>query len=118
MCLDRKSNWHKKVKVSRIGFKEFRRNDEGRLVFRYFGERVKSNTWLKAKQKDVVSSNNSRYKTGFHIYIVNNRQYKNLYGHIYKVKFRGIICSGHQNGKRVIVAKEMFVFPKQKGRNR
>jgi hypothetical protein len=117
MCLLTSARYRLK---NSIGYKEFDYN-KGRLHFKFFNcyKRLPIGKWLKEedyreqKSVDRIGYQNISkwYKTGFHIY-VDNPLYAGIYSGIRKVKFRKVVAKGWQDGRKVIVAKEMYIFKK------
>jgi len=115
MCLDKLQNF--KIK-SNIGYKEFSQKDDGHLDFENFGnkKRIPIGKWINEKdyrtredrfiKKVFAGKGDGQYELGFHFFL---RQ--DTYGNRRKIKFRGILAKGYQYGERVIVAKEIYIFP-------
>jgi hypothetical protein len=77
-------------------------------------KRIKVGVWVKDKSKGMLPTGGSRdpkYRKGFHI----NLTWHGARGWArpFKVQFRGVVARGSQNGKEVVVAREIRILPGQ-----
>lgn len=112
MCLDEVTG--KPEKKDGVGYKEFTGDEYHHLSFLIFspkgeGARVKYNHWYKDNNtKDLgIGYNKPSYPAGFHIY-----QEKPKYNNVRRVSYKGAHTIGEQDGRVVIVAKEIFIHKK------
>jgi len=70
----------------------------------YGNREVPLDKWLTATEKDVTASDSQSYKSGFHIY-----EEKTPKDRRRRVYFRYVTAIGAQDGKNVLIAREMYV---------
>lgn len=107
MCLD---TIDKTITVeSGTGYKRFGRDDYNHLRAEFRSTRFPIGKWLEDKKKKPISGPaGMQYPTGFHIYLARPGP---LTGITRKVLFDNVVAQGKQDGKRVVVAKRIFVEP-------
>jgi len=116
MCLVSISKYQ--VKTT-IGYKKFD-NNNGHLFFQFRGrmQQLPIGKWIKEidyRSRDDIeiewihADREGKYHPGFHVYL-------DKYGdtNLRKVKFRNILVKGWQSGSKVVVAKEIYIFPLRK----
>lgn len=125
MCLDIITT-PKKLNTQGMGYKIFHKTKRGNLYFYYsgIGKQVPLpiETWLNEKKyrssvdkkTETILTTSASYPMGFHIYLNKKLVSGCLYGRdvIVSVKFRKAHTKGKQDGKNIIVAKEIFI-PKE-----
>jgi hypothetical protein len=78
------------------------------LSFTNFGGAVKLDTWLVASEvrppMNITASDGKVYKAGFHAYAEDKAR-----SSVRRVYLRKITCIGDQDGKKALVAQEMYV---------
>jgi len=123
MCLYKFGKFNTRKK---IGFKIF--NDENHYLSSYIRgsmKRLPVGKWLNEKDyRDKTDFNMKylrtedkyeNYKFGWHIYYYkSDENYFSSWCVKRKVKFRKIVAKGYQDGKRIVVAKEIYIIPLKK----
>jgi len=68
---------------------------------------VPLDTWIKAEVQSIKAGDSKYYETGFHVY---EDDPKKKHGSKFRrVYVRFITCRGEQDGKKVLIAREMYV---------
>lgn len=118
MCLDIVSDRAKKhVKQERnflVGWKYFS-TEYNYLMLCFSRRRVKVDQWIKdTKDYKIPRTGRPRYQTGFHIYL---KAPNDLFDPYYrKVYYKKPVAWGYQDGKPVVVARELFIIRKRRRR--
>jgi hypothetical protein len=75
--------------------------------------RITTGVWVKDKARGtlVASFSRTRYPKGFHI--SKTRKGANAWGIPVKVRFRGVVARGKQNGCVTVVAREILILKGQ-----
>lgn len=112
MCLTRIDTLYDKPSDLIVsGWKEFG-GTTPQPKFMNFGTVVKLDEWIAAGDikvpMDIKASDGKLYKAGFHVY---DGEYPSLR----RVYLRRITCVGDQDGKRCVIAQEMYVPSNESG---
>ena len=79
------------------------------------GDTMPVGVWIRDKKICHIPTIDASYKCGFHIY--HSKESLERYGekkkYHYKVYYRNVVASGYESSHRVIVAKEIFICPKE-----
>lgn len=113
MCL---SSIDKKTrKGNGTGYKVFAMDDSYHPHFCIQGgrARVRYGVWMKDESRGVILiASTSHYKKGYHIYVnLSDAEHwhDRNYEVIRKVSYKNVVTSGAQIGKRIIVAREIYI---------
>lgn len=95
----------------RVGYKIFERTSDS-CKFAYYRGHVpfKFNEWLRAIPAAISSQKGQVYEAGFHIYKRAPRHNVSSYV-VFRVRYRGVICSGIDGNWPTVVAREMMILP-------
>jgi hypothetical protein len=111
MCLSKVTTTYDKPSDLIVdGWKEFSGKGNS-LSFSAMGGTVALDVWLQASAstaKDLTATDGKKYKVGFHIYAgdVFERYSSYRYRRVY---LRRITCIGDQDGKKCVIAQELYV---------
>ncbi len=98
-----------------VGWKYFRSDASSHLEFAYYGGRVNYNTWLKDKAKGMIPKQcgGFSYHKGYHVYVNKEDAVFAAFGEqIRRVEYREVVASGRQDGRQVVVARQILIHKK------
>lgn len=110
MCLESlKEEYESPSNMIMDGWKEFD-GVGNNLTFQIDGQLVVFDKWLTAKETRIsgLILGGESYTSGFHVYC-NDEEIRKTWGHYRHVYIRKVTYLGRQDGKDVVVAKEMYV---------
>jgi len=121
MCLDVLTKRYKKPSTKEVvGYKMFEYAGD-KIHFPYYGlhgrKEVPRGRWLESSYEKIrfdwvgPASDVNCYPSGFHVFAKKSDAIARAcsYRKVVKVRLRGIVAKGKENGRGVIVAREMFV---------
>jgi len=128
MCLSSlDENFSPEPEAEGIGWKIFDKEDNGSLLFpikRHEGSwSARANRWLTSPSGQINGWNYTdrpfRYPKGFHLYPTRKvaaeiRFCEGLNFTVRRIKWRGLLASGEQDGFPVIVVRQIRILPKKR----
>ena len=99
-----------RVTVDGVGYKVFTRRKSGKLHSRYMATRVYEGRWQTAPpgRRIGYADSSHSYPHGFHVWLeLPNNPPTSARQELWKVQYQGVITSGIDNGRHVVVAKRM-----------
>lgn len=116
MCLDSiKEEYETPSPLVQGGWKEFSGTD-AKPISQQTSKPIPLDQWIKANEVTISMSGGGSYTSGFHVYSDDTQISKNKGNYVKyrRVYYRNVTYLGTQDGKEVVIAREIYVPSNQK----